>query len=163
MKRQLHAGRKSKKHAQLIKHGTAQATIRMKPSFEKCSSCETTLIQVEIPSLAREHVIEGITVLLHLMKKFIRSDRCFSKMPYHHSVSLIQSSSIFDQVCKQVGKKDIYHYSFDFPVGVFPNRQGGFYETNTIKIVCNYTICRRCKRHWPSSVVTIYPCMKPFV
>ena len=58
MKRPLHAGRKSKKHAQLIKHGTAQATIRMKPSFEKCSSCETTLIQVEIPSLAQKHVIE---------------------------------------------------------------------------------------------------------
>ena len=99
--------RKSKKHAQLIKHGTAQAKTRMKPSFEKCSSCETTLIQVEKPAWRGSMSSKGITVLLHLMKKFIRSDRCFSKMPYHHSVSLIQSSPNFDQVCKQVGKKDI--------------------------------------------------------
>ena len=30
----------------------------MKPSHGQCSSCETTLNQVEIPNWAREHVIE---------------------------------------------------------------------------------------------------------
>ena len=49
---------KVSKACAVINHGIAQATITMKPSYDQCSSCETTLIQVEIPNLAREHVIE---------------------------------------------------------------------------------------------------------
>ena len=113
---------------------------------------------------------KGITVLLHLMKKLIRSDRCFSKVPFHYIV-IIQLRSGLQASWKEKHRL-IYHYTFDFPVGkkkkkipvgVYPNKQGGLFETNTIKIVCNYSICRKCNRHWPSTVVTIYPCMKPFI
>ena len=110
---------------------------------------------------------KSITVLLHLMKTLFRSDHCFSKVPYHHRVSLMQSSSSFDQVCKQVRKKNIgtsttTHSIFQLE-STLTDKQGGLYETNTIRIVCNYTVCRNCNRHWPSTVVTIYPCMKPFI
>ena len=165
MKRPLQAGRKSKKHAQLIKHGTAQATIRMKPSFEKCSSCETTLIQVEIPSLAREHVIERHYRPITPHEEIYPERSLFFE-------NAISPQRLFNTVIAQLRSglqaswkekhRYIYHYSFDFSVEVFPNRQGDLYETNTIKIICNHTICRRCNRHWPSTVVTVYPCIKPF-
>ena len=67
------------------------------------------------------------------------------------------------QASKKQRHRYIYYYSYDFPVGVFPDRQGGLWETNTIKIVCTYIICQKCNRHLPSKVITTYPCEKPFI
>lgn len=137
----------------------------MEPSRGQCFSCEMTLIQVEIPNLAREHVIE------RHYRPFTPHEAIDPKRSLFFE-SAISSQSLFNAAIIQLRSglqaswkekhRYIYHYTFDFPIGVFPDRQGGLYETNTIKIVCNYTICRNCNLHWPSTVVTIYPCMKPF-
>ena len=138
----------------------------MKASYDHCSSCETTLIQVEIPNLAREHVIERHYRPFTSQEEIDPERSLFFENaispPHLFNTVIVQLRSGLQASWKEKYRY-IFHYSFDFPLGVFPNRQGGFYETNTIKIVCNYTVCRRCNRHLPSSVVTIYPCIKPFV
>ena len=138
-----------------------QAPIKMEPSNAQCSSCETTLNQVKIPQRAREHVRER-----HYHEEIDQERSLFFE-------NAISPQSLFDtviiqlrsglQASKKQGHRYIYYYTFDFQVGVFPNRQGGFCKTNTIKIVCNYTKCRKCNHHWPSAVVTIYPCKEPFI
>ena len=151
-------------HAQLIQHVAAQASIKMKPLQAQCSSCEATLNRVEIPNRAREHVIERHYSSLH---EEIDPERSFFFENALSPQSLFNTVIIKLQEGLQASRKQrhryIYHYSFDFPVGVYPDRQGGFCETNTIKIVCNYTKCQNCNRHWPRRVVTIYPCTKPFI
>ena len=136
----------------------------MKPSYSQCSSCEATLNQVEIPNRARQHVIErhyrtfneGIDP-----ERSLFIENAISPRSLFNTVIMKLRTGM--QASRKQGHRYIYHVSLDYPVGVFPNRQGGFYETNTIKIVCNYNMCQQCSRHWPSTVVTIYPCMKPFI
>ena len=139
--------------------------MKMNPSHAQCSSCEATLNQVEIPDGVREHVIERhYPSTLHEEIDPGRSlffENAISPQSLFNNVIIQLRSGL--QASKKQGRRYIYHYSFNFPVGVFPNQQGGFCETNTIKIVCEYTICQRCNRHRPSTVVTIYPCMKPFI
>lgn len=143
----------------------AQAPIRMEPSHAQCSSCNTTLNQAEIPNLTREHVIEKhylFTVHEEIdPERSLFVENAISPQSLFNTVIAKLRSGL--QARRKQGHRYIYYYSFDFPVGVFPNRQGGFCETNTIKIVCNYIKCRKCNRHWPSTVVTIYPCLKPFI
>ena len=138
----------------------------MEFSHGQCSSCETTLSQVEIASLAREHVIERhyrpFTPHEEIdPKRSLFFESALSLQSLLNAV-IIQLRSGLQASWKEKHRL-IYHYTFDFPVGVYPNKQGGLFETNTIKIVCNYSKCRKCNRHWPSTVVTIYPCMKPFI
>ena len=138
----------------------------MEPSRGQCFSCEMTLIQVEIPNLAREHVIERhyrpFTPHEEIdPERSLFYENAISPQGLFNTVIIQLRSGL--QASRKRNHRYIYHYSFDFPVGVFPNRQGGFCETNTIKIVCNYIKCRKCNRHWPSTVVTIYPCLKPFI
>ena len=137
----------------------------MKTSHAQCSSCETTLNQVKIPNRAREHVVERhYSFTFHEEidpERSLFSENAISPQSLFNTVIFQLRSGL--QASRKQGHRYIYHYTFDFPVGAFPDRQGGFHETSTIKIVCNYTVCRRCNRHWPSTVVTIYPCMKPFI
>ena len=137
----------------------------MEPSHAQCSSCNTTLNQTEIPNLTREHVIEKhypFTVHEEIdPERSLFFENAISPQSLFNTVIVKLRSGL--QASRKQGHRYIYYYSFDFPVGVFPNRQGGFCETNTIKIVCNYIKCRKCNRHWPSTVVTIYPCLKPFI
>ena len=136
----------------------------MKPHAQ-CSSCQTTLNQVEIPNRVREHVIERhYPFTLHEGIDAERSwffENAISAQSLFNKVIIQLRSGL--QASRKQGHRYIYYHTLDFPVGVFPDRQGGFCETNTIKIVCNYTKCRKCNRHWPSTVVTIYPCKKPFI
>ena len=127
----------------------------MEPSYVQCSSCETTLNQAEIPNRTREHVIER-----HYRpftphgeidpERSLFFENAISPQSLFNTVIIQLRSGL--QASRKEKNRCIYHYSFDFPVGVFPNRQGGFCETNTIKIVSNYTICRKCHRHWSSTV-----------
>ena len=138
---------------------------KMAPLHAKCSFCKATLHQVEILNRAREHVIERhYPFSLH---EEIDPERSLFFENALSPQSLFNTVIIKLRLGLQASWKQrhryIYHHSFDFPIGVYPNRQGGFCETNTIKIVCNYTRCQNCNRHWPSRVVTIYPCMKPFI
>ena len=137
----------------------------MEPSHSQCSCCETTLKQVKIPNWAREHIIERhYPFAVHKESHPERSlffENALSPQSLFNTVIMRLRSGL--QASRKQGHRYIYHYSFDFPVGVFPNQQGGFCETNTIKMVCNYIKCRNCNRHWPSTVVTIYPCLKPFI
>ena len=135
-----------------------EALLKMKPS-DVCSNCETTLNQVEIPKRAQEHVIERhYPFILHGEIDEERSlffENTISPQSLFNIVSIQLRSGL--QASFKQRHRYVYHYTFDFPVGVFPNRQGGFCETRTIKIVCNYTKCQKCSHHWPSTVVTIYP------
>jgi len=137
----------------------------MNPSHAQCSSCEAILNLVEIPDGTREHVIERhYPFTLHEEIDSERSlffENAISPQSLFNTVIIQLQSGL--QASRKQRHRYIYYYSFNFPVGIFPNRQGGFCETNTIKIVCNYTMCRQCNRHWPNIVVTIYPCMKPFI
>ena len=137
----------------------------MKPSYSQCSTCEATFNHVEIPNRARQHVIERhYPVILHEEIDLQRSlffENAISPQSLFNTVIIQLRSGLKES--RTQGHGHIYHYSFNFPVGVFPNRQGGFCETNTIKIVCNYNICEKCNRRWPSTVVTIYPCMKTLI
>ena len=136
----------------------------MKPSHAQCPSCETTLNQVEIPKRAREHVIARhypFTVREEIdPERSLFFENAISPQSLFNTVIMKLRTGL--QASRKQGPRYMYHVSLDYPVGVFPNQQGGFCETNTIKIVCNYTICRKCNRRWPITVVTIYPCMKPF-
>ena len=106
----------------------AQALIKMKPSYAQCSSCETTLNQVKIPKRAREHVIERhYPFTLH---EEIDQERSlfFENVPSPQSLFntvIIQLRSGL-QASEKQGHRYIYYYTFDFQVGVFPNRQGGY-------------------------------------
>ena len=135
-----------------------EALLKMKPS-DVCSICETTLNQVEIPKRAQEHVIERhYPFILHGEIDAERSlfyENTISPKSLFNIVSILLRSGL--QASFKQRHRYVYHYTFDFPVGVFPNRQGGFCETRTIKIVCNYTKCQKCSHHWPSTVVTVYP------
>ena len=137
----------------------------MKPSHAQCPSCETTLNQVEIPKRAREHVIARhypFTVREEIdPERSLFFENAISPQNLFNAVTIQLQSGL--QASRKQGHRYIYHYSFGFPVGVFPNRQGGLCETNTIKIVSNYIKCQKCNRHWPSTVVTIYPCLRPFI
>ena len=135
--------------------------MTMRPFRLQCFSCVSTLKKVEIPTWARKHIIRR-----HYPKrKHGRRSMFFKKS--------ISPQSLFDKVIdllrsglkatENQGLRYIYYYTFAFKVGVFPNRQGGFCKTKTVKIVCNSTECGKCSRHWPSEVVTIYPCKKPFI
>jgi len=132
---------------------------KMKPSHV-CFICETTLNQVEIPQRAQEHVIQRhypFTLQGEIdPERSLFFENIISPQSLFNTV-IIQLRSGLQASFKQ-RHRYIYFYTFDFPVGVSPNRQGGFCETKTIKIVCNYTKCRKCSHHWPSIVVTIYPC-----
>ena len=142
------------------RYSTTQAPIKMKPSNAQCSSCKTNLNQVKIPQRAREHVIERhYPFTLHEeidQERSLFFENAISPQSLFHAVIIELRSGL--QPSKKQGHRYIYYYTFDFQVGVFPNRQGGFCKTYTIKIVCNYTKCRKCNHHWPSAVVTIYPC-----
>ena len=128
----------------------------MNPSHVECSICKNTLNQVEILKRAQKHVIERhYTFILRKRSLFFENIR--SPQSLFNTVIIQLRSGLQAYGFKQ-RKRYIYHYTFDYPVGVFPNRQGGFCETKTIKIVCNYIKCRKCNHHWPSTVVTIYPC-----
>ena len=135
-----------------------EALLKMKPS-DVCSICETTLSQVEIPKRAQEHVIERhYHFTLHEEIDEERSlffENTISPQSLFNTVSIQLRSGL--QASFKQRHRYIYHYTFDFPVGISPNGQGGFCETRTIKIVCNYTKCPKCNHHWPSTVVTIYP------
>ena len=148
-----------------VKSVAAQAPIKMNPSHTQCISCEATLNQVEISNRARRHVMERhYPFTLHEEIDPERSlffENAISPQRLFNTVIIKLRSGL--QASRKQGHRYIYHYSFNFPVGVFPNQQGGFCKTNTIKIVCNYTRCRKCNRHQPSTVVTFYPCMKPFI
>lgn len=139
----------------------------MNPSHTQCSSCEATLSQVKIhvPNRAREHVIERHYSFTDCEEIDPEQSLFFEDVLSPQSLfnTVIIELRSGQQASKKQGHRYIYHYSYNFPVGVFLNRQGGFCETNTTKIVCNYTVCRKCNRHWPSMVITIYPCIKPFM
>ena len=104
----------------------------MKPSHGQCSSCETSLNQVEIPNWAREHVIER-----HYPFTFHEGIDPERSLFFENAIS---PQSLFNtvimklrrglQASRKQGHRYIYHFTLDFPVGVFPNRQGGFCETN---------------------------------
>jgi len=132
----------------------------MKPFHVGCSICETTSNKVEIPKRAQEHVIERhYPFTLHGeidQERSLFFENTISPQSLFNTVSIQLRSGL--QASFKQRYRYIYFYTFDYPVGVFPNRQGGFCETKTIKIVCNYTKCRKCNHHWPSTVVTIYPC-----
>jgi len=132
----------------------------MRPLRLQCSSCVATLKKVEVPTWAQKHIIRRH----YAKRKGGRWSMFFKKS--------MSPQSLFDKVidllrsglkAEKQGLRYIYYYTFAFKVGVFPNRQRGFCKTKTIKIVCNSTKCRKCSRHWPSEVVTIYPCKKPFI
>ena len=131
----------------------------MNPSHVECSICKTALNQVEMLKRAQEHVIEShYPFTLHGEIDEERSlffENIISPQSLFTTV-IIQLRSGLEASFKQRNRY-ICYYTFDYPVGVFPNRQGGFCETKTIKIVCNYTKCQKCSHHWPSTVVTIYP------
>ena len=138
-------------------------TMKM-ASHRQCSNCETILNQVNIPKWAREHVIERhYPFTLHgeiVQERSLFYENVISPQSLFNTVIIQLRSGL--QPSRKQGHRYIYYYLFDFPVGVFANRQGGFCESNTIKIVCD-TKCRKCNRHLPSTVVTVYPCMKPFI
>ena len=135
----------------------------MKPSYSQCSSCEATLNQVEMPNRARLHVIERHYSTFHEGIDPERSLFFENAIPQSLFNTVVMKLRTGLQASRKQGHRYICYFSFDFPVGVFPNQQGGLCETNTITMVCNHTRCRKCNRHWPRLVVTIYPCMKPFI
>ena len=137
--------------------------MKMRPLH--CFSCEAALNQLIIPTRAQEHIIERHYYPFTLYDEIAEERSLF----FENSVS---PESLFNTIITQLrsglqankkqGNHYIYYYTFDFKVGVFPNRQGGFCETDTVKFVCNYTECQECNRHWPREVVTVYPCYNPF-
>ena len=126
----------------------------------QCSSCEITLNQVKISERAREHVIERhypFTLREEIdQERSLFFENAISPQSLFNTVIIQLRSGL--QPSKKQRRRYVYYYTFDFQVDVFPNRQGGFCKTNTIKIVCNYTECPKCNQHFPSEVVTIYPC-----
>jgi len=135
--------------------------MKMNPSHVQCFICETTLNQVEIPNRTQEHVIERhYPSTLHGeidQERSLFFENAISPLSLFNTVSTQLRSGL--QASFKQRNRYIFYYTFDYPVGVFPNRQGGFCETKTIKIVCNYTKCRKHgNHHLPSTVVTIYPC-----
>ena len=86
---------------------------------------------------------------------------CEKTMPRRRLFSIIIDllrSGLKESENRYRDRRYIYYYTFPFNVGVFPKGHGRFGETSTIKIVTCYSECRECSRHWPSKVVTTYPC-----
>lgn len=138
-----------------------------------CLSCEKSFNQVvKIPTRAKQHTIErhygynGEEEIEEERSIFyenvISSQALFSRI-LNELRSGLQAAHI--QTIHRQGrriKRFVFYYRFDFVIGVYPNRQGGFCETDTIKIVCNITECQQCNRCWSSEVVTCFPCYNPF-
>ena len=125
-----------------------------------CPRCfEATLNRVSLPWWRKQHIIER-----HYPSEEICEERSFFDSSIPHNV-------IFDGVVNAIrcglqpswneGHRYIYFHTFDRIVGCFPNRQGVFCKTDTVKIVCSYTECHQCHRHWPQEIVTIYPFRNP--
>ena len=127
--------------------------MTMRPLRLKCSSCISTLQKVEVPTKAQKHIIKKhYSKTKHgrqsmFFKKYISPQDLFGKV-----IDILRSGIRG----KKQGLRYIYYYTFAFKVGLF--RTGVFSElTKTVKIVCQHTECRKCRRHWPRKVVTIYP------
>ena len=130
-----------------------------------CLSCQETLNQVSVPTWAQEHIIHrhylrpGYDDIVEERSWFFEE-----VMPSHmlFTTHINELRSVFQasriQEPKVQGRRIARHYNFGFVIGVYPNRQGGFPETDTVKIVCNTTECKECNRRCPNEVVTIYPC-----
>lgn len=131
-------------------------SITMRP----CFSCMSILQKVQVPTWAQRHIIKK-----HYRKRKHERQSMFKKsMPpqtlFSRVCELLRSGlKISEEQCPRF----LYYYTFASKVGVCPNRCGDFSATKTVKIVCNTKICEKCGRRWPSEVVTIYPCKKPFV
>ena len=99
-----------------------EALLKMIPS-NVCSICETTLNQVKIPKRAQEHVIERhYPFTLHGEIHEERSlffESNISPQILFNTVSIQLRSGL--QASFKHRHRYIYHYTFDFPVGIFPN------------------------------------------
>ena len=139
-----------------IRKATLYQRYRMRPLRLLCFSCVLTLRKVEIPTWAQRHIVRR-----HYPKrKHGKRSMSYEKVIPPHSlfnivIDLLRSDL---KASEKQHSRYIFYYTFPFNVGIFPNRGGAFCETKTIKIVCNYTKCPKCARHWPSAVVTTYPC-----
>lgn len=133
----------------------------------RCPSCEETLNQVIFPTRAQQHIIqrhyaysgneEVDEETSHFYENVISPHMLFNTIIDEISSGL-QATRI--QTTYREGnriERFLYYYQFDFIIGVYPNRQGGFCETDMIKIVCNITECQECNHRWPSEVVTSFP------
>ena len=133
---------------------------------ERCSSCEEALNQVSIPTWALQHIIQKHYQHIEeigeeqslFYENVISPDALFGTIlnVLRSGLQPSHRQTIHRQGCRIV--RYVYYYSFGFIIGVRPNRQGGFCEADTIKIVCNTIECEQCNRRWPSKVVTTYPC-----
>ena len=135
----------------------------MRPLRLQCFSCVLTLRKVMVPAKAQRHIVRK-----HYPER--KNGRwsmfCERTMPSHRLfnvvIDLLRSGRL-----KASEKQDrngrhnyIYYYTFPFNVGVFPKGHGRFRKTKTIKIVTRHSKCQECSRHWPSKVITSYPCKK---
>jgi len=133
----------------------------MRPLRLQCFSCVLTLRKVEIPKWAQSHIVRK-----HYPKR--KHGRwsmfCEKTIPRHRLfnvvIDLLRSGRLRASKDQDHDDRYIYYYTFPFNVGVFPKGHGRFGETKTIKIVTCYSECRECGRHWPSKVVTSFPCKK---
>ena len=130
--------------------------------------CEEALNQVIIPTWALQHITQKH--YQYIAHEAIGEERSFfyenviapdtlSGTIINVLLSGLQPSH--RQTIRRRGRRIVryvYYYRFGFIIGACPNRQGGFCETDTIKIVCNTTECQQCSRLWPSEVVTSHPC-----
>lgn len=133
-----------------------------------CRYCEDALRQVIISRGARQHITQrhypgtGYEERSKFFQNAIPPHTLFGAIT-NELRSGLQPTQI--QETYRQGRRIlryVYYYRFGFIIGVFPNRQGGFSETDTIKIVCNTTECQQCNRRLPSEVVTSFPCYNPF-
>ena len=133
----------------------------MRPLRLQCFSCVLTLRKVMVPTKAQRHIVRK-----HYpeRKNGRWSKFCEKTMPRHRLfavvIDLLRSGRLkaSEKQDHNGRRKYIYYYTFPFNVGVFPKGHGRFGKTKTIKIVTHYSKCRECSRHWPSKVVTCYPC-----
>ena len=158
MRRERAAAGRDTKSLMGIHEATILITISI--TMRPCFSCMSILQKVQVPTWAQRHIIKK-----HYPKRKHERQSMFKKS--------IPPQTLFSRVCELLRSglkiseeqcpRFLYYYTFASKVGVCPNRCGDFSATKTVKIVCNTKICEKCGRRWPSEVVTIYPCKKPFV
>ena len=147
--------------------GKFSSQTKIYNQLKMCSSCETLLIQLSVPIWAQRHIIHRHyprTGYVEIERK--RSLFYKDAMPSHVLFTTVVNelrSGLQDYYIQRKrirGRRIVryvYYYTFGFAIGTCPNRQGGFRETETIKIVCNVTECRECNRRCAREVVTIFP------
>ena len=145
-------------------HITLDAKIwnQLKMWQPQCLSCQETLNQVSVPAWARLHIIDRHYLCagyedIDEERSWFFEDVLPSHMLFTTVINELRSGWQVSHI-QDTNVRIARHYKFGFVIGVYPNRQGGFPETDTIKIVFNTTECQECNHRCPSEVVTIYPC-----